>query len=81
MITTVQNCLVATRLLANARQSLNDPQAQLPSLHILINRNILNVANAAQVARKLLLHEHRSHANNGIRLFCDDDDSVIRVIA
>ncbi len=52
---------------------------ELAALHALVDGDVLDVADAAEVARELLLHEDGAHADYGVRCTRDDNDGEIGV--
>lgn len=61
------------------RERLDDADAQLLPLLLLVDRNILDVPHAAEPAEELALDEQRAGADDAVRLLVDDDERVVRV--
>lgn len=79
IVAAVQDGLVASHPLADSSERLDNPQTKLATLHALINRNILDMANTSKVASELLLQENRANAYNGVCLARDDNQRVVGV--
>ena len=63
-ITAVQDGLIAPAILADPSQSLDDTQANLFALNVLIHRNVLNMTHAPESAQELPLDEDTSDTND-----------------
>ena len=78
LIVTVENRLVAPTVLADARQRLDDAQAELLALLVCVDGDVLDVADAAEPAEELALHKERADTDDTVRLLVDDDDGEVR---
>jgi hypothetical protein len=60
----VQNRLVSAHGLADAREGLDDAEPELLPLLALVDGNVLNVADGAEPAEELALHEDAANGND-----------------
>lgn len=80
-VTAVQDSLIAPAVLADPSQRLDDAQADLLPLDILVHRDVLNVSHTPESAQELALDEDTSDANDPVRVAVDYDECVVGVRA
>lgn len=78
LLTAVQDRLITPTPLANSRQGLDDAQAYLLALLLLVDGDVLDVADAAETAEELALDEDAADADDRVRGLVEQDDGVIR---
>ena len=78
LIVTVENRLVAPAVLADARERMNNTQAELLALLALVYGDILDMAHAAKSAQELALDEDSADGDDAVRRLVDDDNAVVR---
>ncbi len=76
-IAAVQYRLVASTVLADVCQGLNDPQTELLSLLVLVDRYILDMSDASQATQELAFYEHASHTDDAVGCFIDDNNRIV----
>ena len=64
LVATVQDRLVTPAVLADPSQSLDDTQANLFALNVLVHGNVLNMTHAPESAQELPLDEDTSDTND-----------------
>lgn len=77
IVATIQDRLVTSLPFANRRKRLYNPQPQLPSLHLLIHRNILYVAYLTKASEELLLDEDTADGDDLVGGFVDYDEGEV----
>lgn len=80
-VTAVQDGLIAPAVLADPSQSLDDAQADLLPLDILVDRDVLDVSDAPESAQELALNEDTTDADDSVRVAVDYDECVVGVRA
>ena len=76
-IAAVQDRLIAPAVLADARERMNNTQAELLALLGLVHGDILDMAHAAKPTEKLALDEDSAHRDDSVRGLVDNDDGVV----
>lgn len=70
-VSALRDGFVAPRILTDSGGRLDNPQTELPTLHTLVNRDVM--ADTPKVANRLLLQEYRANANDGVCLAQNSD--------
>jgi len=78
-VTAVKNSLIASAVLTNVRESLDDAETQLLALLALVHGNVLNVTDTAETAEELALDEDGANAYDRIGRLVDEHDRVVGV--
>lgn len=79
LVATVQDSLVASTVLADTCQSLDDAETKFLPLLTFVNGNIFNVANASETAEEFPLDEDGSNRDNPVRGLVYDDYPIVCV--
>ena len=74
----VENGLVAAHVLGDVCEGLYDAEAELLSLHLTGDGDVLDVSDAAEPAQKFALNKDAASANDSIGFAGDDDEDVVR---
>lgn len=80
-VTAVQDGLIAPAVLADPSQRLDDAQAYLLPLDILVHRDVLNVSDAPESTQELALNENTSDTDDPVCVTVDYDECVVGVRA
>lgn len=80
-VTAVQDGLIAPAVLTDPSQCLDDAQANLLPLNVLVHRDILDVSDVPESAQELALYEDTSDADDSVRIAVDNDECVVGVRA
>lgn len=76
-VAAVQDSFVAPAVFTDTCQRPDDPQPKLLALLILVDGNVLDVANAAKPAEELALDEDGADSDDTVGVLVDNDDSVV----
>lgn len=66
ILAAVQDRLVCSAVLTDMCERIDDPQSQLLSLLLLVDRNVLDVPDGAQAPQELALHKHSTDSDDNI---------------
>jgi hypothetical protein len=73
----VQNRLIAPAPFTEVRERLDDPEAQLLALLVLVYCDVFNVTNSAQTTKELALDKKRTRADNDVGLTVDNHQTIV----
>jgi hypothetical protein len=76
-VAAVQDGLVATAVLANVREGLDDALTKLFALLGLVDGNVLDVTDGAETAEELALDEDAADTDDAVAGVVDDDEGVV----
>lgn len=76
-VAAVQDGLVAAAVLADDREGLDNPQAELLSLLRLVYSNVLDMSNATESAQEFTFDECCTDGHNAVCDLVHDDDRIV----
>ena len=76
-VAAVQDGLVATTVLTNVRESLDDALTEFFALLALVDGNVFNVPDAAETAEELAFNENAADTDDTVTGIVDDDEGIV----